>query len=229
VINLWKSDDDVPQPIKSDASKRKNQEARKHSSLRSVGAGVLAQVQTVTLGHILVHVGDSSGVRSLPVRTYRGRNCRSTCHSYETSNVECKGRDQPASSECVGGFSCSGEVLLCSIVMQGAAMYLGCMLSHLQTCLFDDERTPNSTFLCLFELVQDSSLSKAGDTSTPDSDGMDERIRRIARIVADAAVQVIQGSPISARSTPAALPGYSSTEAKSASVVSRIRRRIFFR
>lgn len=181
VISLWESADGGAEPVKSDLSKGRIEAGL--LDLRSVGVGVLARVQTSyselfsALSKVILQ-----GVRSLPVRTISFEEGTVGAHvvaamTLLTSNVK-EGINYPGVVRTVNDTLVPEKPSLYhSISEAGAAMYLGCMLSHLQACLFDDKRERRMVnFPLLVSLVSsDSFVEKAaGDSSMPDNNGMGE-------------------------------------------------------
>lgn len=178
VIRVWQPDStDLPVPVEKEVNKKRIEFAV--PDLRTVGAHILARAQNSymevfsALSRVLVH-----GVRGLQVRSFSlekgtigahvrslvkmiARNMRQGFNNAEISDMvsvvfeseTSEQRDPPPTN---------------TINEAGAAMYLGCMLSHLHSCLFEEkrERKTINVALLLHLVGEDSFFWNGSGTGT---------------------------------------------------------------
>ena len=141
VLNLWESDHEDAVVVAEKSAKDRVVETSV-PDLCSASANVLARVQTSyselfsSLTRVVIQ-----GVRSLPVRTVSFEQGTIGSHVATIMKV--------LSSEIRKGFSRREVVAAVNSIdslppgavnKSGAAMYLGCLLSHLHSCLFEEKR-----------------------------------------------------------------------------------------
>jgi hypothetical protein len=142
VLNVWESSNDGDYEIRQPEKGPKGRVEAGVPDIRSTCANVLARVQTSysDLFSALTRVA-IQGVRSLPVRTLSFQPGTVGAHVATMMKI--------LKSEINSGFNRKEVVLALKSVdpspsslidASGLAMYLGCLLSHLHSCLFEEKR-----------------------------------------------------------------------------------------
>ena len=172
VISLWDAGVDAEPEDDGAASTPNRRIEAGVPDLRTVAAGVLARGQAgytelfASLSKLVIQ-----GIRSMPIRTLtfevgtQGRHI-ALIVSLLAESLRSDLVQRDISPTAATGKSGVGDELESTVGAAGTAMYLGCVLSHLHECLFQDKRERRSVnFPLLVNLFYSNSLASQTENS----------------------------------------------------------------
>lgn len=167
VLSVWEVDEDAPAVDEVTGAKARIETGV--PDMRTTGANILARLQSsyaelfAALSKVVVQ-----GIRTLPVRTLSFQQGTMGAHVATIMRILKSGISEGFNLNGISNAIKEGESPS-SINLSGASMYLGCMVSHLRACLFEEKRDRRTVNVPLL-------IALSNDHKSASSSGTDDRI-----------------------------------------------------